>query len=59
MARDRRMNLVNELFQNVRFLKYYGWGTHQLYVTARRSGSFVTFQNIAGLLVSETPAKQS
>ena len=53
------MNLVNELFQNVRFLKYYGWGTHQLYVTARRSGSFVTFQNIAGLLVSETPAKQS
>lgn len=25
-ARDRRMNLVNELFQNVRFLKFYGWG---------------------------------
>ncbi|KAI0950790.1 hypothetical protein AcW1_008002 [Taiwanofungus camphoratus] len=24
-ARDRRMNLVNELFQNVRFLKFYGW----------------------------------
>lgn len=20
------MNLVNELFQNIRFLKYYGWG---------------------------------
>ena len=25
-ARDRRMNLVNELFQNIRFLKFYGWG---------------------------------
>ncbi|KAL6301359.1 P-loop containing nucleoside triphosphate hydrolase protein [Sparassis latifolia] len=24
-ARDRRMNMVNELFQNVRFLKFYGW----------------------------------
>ncbi|KAH9906597.1 ABC transporter type 1, transmembrane domain-containing protein [Fomitopsis serialis] len=24
-ARDSRMNLVNELFQNIRFLKYYGW----------------------------------
>ncbi|TFY64349.1 hypothetical protein EVJ58_g2686 [Rhodofomes roseus] len=24
-ARDTRMNLVNELFQNIRFLKYYGW----------------------------------
>ncbi|KAI0687745.1 P-loop containing nucleoside triphosphate hydrolase protein [Cytidiella melzeri] len=26
-ARDRRMNLINELFQNVRFLKFYGWET--------------------------------
>ncbi|KAI0091009.1 pleiotropic drug resistance ABC transporter [Irpex rosettiformis] len=26
-ARDKRMNLVNELFQNVRFLKFYGWET--------------------------------
>ncbi|THH32259.1 hypothetical protein EUX98_g1936 [Antrodiella citrinella] len=26
-ARDRRMNLVNELFQNIRFLKFYGWET--------------------------------
>ena len=22
------MNTVNELFQNVRFLKFYGWGEH-------------------------------
>lgn len=22
------MNLVNELFQNIRFLKFYGWGSH-------------------------------
>ena len=27
LARDKRMNLVNELFQNIRFLKFYGWGT--------------------------------
>ncbi|KAI0789892.1 P-loop containing nucleoside triphosphate hydrolase protein [Abortiporus biennis] len=26
-ARDKRMNLVNELFQNIRFLKFYGWET--------------------------------
>lgn len=25
-AKDKRMSLVNELFQNIRFLKYYGWG---------------------------------
>ncbi|KAK7682642.1 hypothetical protein QCA50_014442 [Cerrena zonata] len=25
LARDKRMNLVNELFQNIRFLKFYGW----------------------------------
>lgn len=25
-AADRRMNTVNELFQNIRFLKFYGWG---------------------------------
>ena len=25
-ASDRRMNTVNELFQNIRFLKFYGWG---------------------------------
>ncbi|KAI8980033.1 P-loop containing nucleoside triphosphate hydrolase protein [Trametes punicea] len=24
-ARDRRMNVVNELWQNIRFLKFYGW----------------------------------
>ncbi|KAL7279294.1 hypothetical protein ACG7TL_007135 [Trametes sanguinea] len=24
-ARDRRMNSVNELWQNIRFLKFYGW----------------------------------
>ncbi|KAI0671861.1 P-loop containing nucleoside triphosphate hydrolase protein [Trametes maxima] len=24
-ARDRRMNAVNELWQNIRFLKFYGW----------------------------------
>ncbi|KAH9944830.1 P-loop containing nucleoside triphosphate hydrolase protein [Amylocystis lapponica] len=24
-ARDQRMSMVNELFQNVRFLKFYGW----------------------------------
>ncbi|TFK93706.1 P-loop containing nucleoside triphosphate hydrolase protein [Polyporus arcularius HHB13444] len=24
-ASDRRMNTVNELFQNIRFLKFYGW----------------------------------
>ncbi|KAJ3554652.1 hypothetical protein NM688_g2996 [Phlebia brevispora] len=26
-ARDNRMSLVNELFQNIRFLKFYGWET--------------------------------
>lgn len=25
-ASDQRMNTVNELFQNIRFLKFYGWG---------------------------------
>jgi hypothetical protein len=25
-AKDLRMSSVNELFQNIRFLKYYGWG---------------------------------
>jgi hypothetical protein len=25
-AKDRRMNVVNELLQNIRFLKFYGWG---------------------------------
>ncbi|KAI0326434.1 hypothetical protein GY45DRAFT_1373978, partial [Cubamyces sp. BRFM 1775] len=24
-ARDKRMNVVNELWQNIRFLKFYGW----------------------------------
>ncbi|KZT30801.1 P-loop containing nucleoside triphosphate hydrolase protein, partial [Neolentinus lepideus HHB14362 ss-1] len=24
-AKDKRMNIVNELFQNIRFLKFYGW----------------------------------
>ncbi|TFK77428.1 P-loop containing nucleoside triphosphate hydrolase protein [Pluteus cervinus] len=27
-ARDRRMGLVNELLQNIRFLKFYGWEYH-------------------------------
>ncbi|EMD33950.1 hypothetical protein CERSUDRAFT_117480 [Gelatoporia subvermispora B] len=26
-AKDKRMNLVNEFFQNIRFLKFYGWET--------------------------------
>ncbi|KAF8583414.1 pleiotropic drug resistance ABC transporter [Ramaria rubella] len=26
-AKDKRMNGVNELFQNIRFLKFYGWDT--------------------------------
>ncbi len=25
-ARDARLSAVNELFQNIRFLKFYGWG---------------------------------
>lgn len=25
-AKDLRMSVVNELLQNIRFLKYYGWG---------------------------------
>jgi hypothetical protein len=25
-AKDRRMNVINELLQNIRFLKFYGWG---------------------------------
>lgn len=25
-AMDKRMNTVNELLQNIRFLKFYGWG---------------------------------
>jgi ABC-type multidrug transport system fused ATPase/permease subunit len=24
-ARDKRMNIVNEFLQNIRFLKFYGW----------------------------------
>ena len=27
-AKDRRMDVVNELLQNIRFLKYYGWGQY-------------------------------
>ena len=27
-AKDRRMDAVNELLQNIRFLKYYGWGQY-------------------------------
>jgi hypothetical protein len=27
-AKDRRMDIVNELLQNIRFLKYYGWGQY-------------------------------
>jgi hypothetical protein len=27
-AKDRRMETVNELLQNIRFLKYYGWGQY-------------------------------
>lgn len=23
---DKRLNTVNELLQNIRFLKFYGWG---------------------------------
>ncbi|TCD63205.1 hypothetical protein EIP91_005844 [Steccherinum ochraceum] len=34
-ARDRRMNLVNELFQNIRFLKFYGWGMLETRWTGR------------------------
>ena len=33
-ASDRRMNTVNELFQNIRFLKFYGWGTPLCMYTA-------------------------
>lgn len=25
-AMDMRLNTVNELLQNIRFLKFYGWG---------------------------------
>ena len=25
-AKDKRMRYVNELLQNIRFLKFYGWG---------------------------------
>jgi hypothetical protein len=25
-AKDKRMDIVNELLQNIRFLKFYGWG---------------------------------
>ncbi|TFL03667.1 P-loop containing nucleoside triphosphate hydrolase protein [Pterulicium gracile] len=27
-AKDKRMNIVNELLQNIRFLKFYGWERH-------------------------------
>ncbi|KAF9270717.1 pleiotropic drug resistance ABC transporter [Marasmius fiardii PR-910] len=27
-AKDARMNIVNELLQNIRFLKFYGWENH-------------------------------
>ncbi|PCH42091.1 pleiotropic drug resistance ABC transporter [Wolfiporia cocos MD-104 SS10] len=30
-VRDKRMSLVNELFQNVRFLKFYGWESRWSY----------------------------
>jgi len=29
-AKDSRMKMVNELLQNIRFLKFYGWGDHSL-----------------------------
>jgi hypothetical protein len=27
-AKDKRMRFVNELLQNIRFLKFYGWGEY-------------------------------
>ena len=34
-AKDSRMNVVNELLQNIRFLKFYGWGQYAEYALLR------------------------
>ena len=34
------MNGVNELFQNIRFLKFYGWGMFQTSITVVRRVEF-------------------
>jgi len=31
-AIDKRLNTVNELLQNIRFLKFYGWGRFSHFV---------------------------
>ncbi|KAJ3988444.1 P-loop containing nucleoside triphosphate hydrolase protein [Lentinula detonsa] len=35
-AKDERMTIVNELLQNIRFLKFYGWENHWGHKTADR-----------------------
>jgi len=39
-AKDRRMDTVNELLQNIRFLKYYGWGQ---YIRSDRARNLHTY----------------
>jgi len=41
------MGGVNELFQNIRFLKYYGWGKFPFHKNFRMT-SYFPFQIIAG-----------
>jgi hypothetical protein len=35
-AKDSRMEKVNELLQNIRFLKFFGWGISYLFLSGVR-----------------------
>ena len=47
-ARDKRMNVVNELWQNIRFLKFYGWGKKILLTATSTTNSHHAPKNTAG-----------
>ena len=60
-ARDKRMNVVNELWQNIRFLKFYGWGK-KILLTALQTTVLTmppSTKNTAGATASVKPGRAS
>ena len=57
-ARDKRMNVVNELWQNIRFLKFYGWGK-TLLITTYSTILTMPLKNTAGATASVKPGRAS
>ncbi|KAJ3833131.1 P-loop containing nucleoside triphosphate hydrolase protein [Lentinula raphanica] len=54
-AKDSRMTIVNELLQNIRFLKFYGWENHWGSKTAHRRESELSWrvkENIVDTAIS-------